>query len=214
MSYKLSFDPFGNLYLESEGKVHQVNISDKHIPYLEEGAFEPIKQYTTPIKKLELLDKENSLRSKIQKKMERQEDEEMYDSDDEYYLNDENEMDYYPEDNDYYHDESVSHEEEEDNNDIIDEDNVNAYGERNLEFKFLQNDVDKMEINYRENGNVMALYDTYIYENNKLIFNSRSSDNSSIYRFKITGNNIYCRLIGGVECKYTIKCVDNNIILC
>ena len=211
MSYRLCFDPFGNLYLDSNGKIYQVNISNKHVPYLEEGLYNIIKQSTNLIKKLTAVDKQNSLRMKIQKKFEKQEDEEAFDSDDEYYLDDKNEIDYYPEDNDYYHDSDSS---EEDNgtihNDIIDENNINNYGEMNLEFNFMKNDTDTIEINYRENGDVMALYDTYIYNNNKLVFTSHSKDNSSIYRLRIEGDNIYCRSIGGVEHKYVIKILENN----
>lgn len=213
MAFIFSFDPFGNLYLENNGKVYQVNISRNHILYLEEGAFDIVKSYNNKIKQITLLDKQNSLRAKIQKKIDRQDDEEMFDSDDEYYLDDKNEIDYYPEDNDYYHD-SDSNEGEDEEYEIIDEDNINKYGEMNLEFNFMKN-TEEIEINYRENSDVMALYDTYIYNNDKLIFCSRSKDNSSIYRIRIIGDNIYCRLIGSNEQQYNIKVLENgNLELC
>ena len=202
-----SFDPFGNLYLENNGKVYQANISGKHILYLEQGLFDIIKSYNSKIKKIDLLDKQNSLKVKIQKKIDRQDDEEMFDSDDEYYIDNKDEIDYHPEDNDYYHDDS---DDDDDTYEIIDDDNINRYGDMNSEFSFMNNDIE-IKINYRENGDVMALYDTYIYNNDKLVFCCRSKDDSSIYRLRIIGDNIYFRLIGDREQKYTVK-VSNEAL--
>jgi len=221
MTYNYSFDPFGNLYIlnTSNNDIYQVYISGQNVPYLVKGNYNIINKYTNT-KNLTLQDKQNALRTKIQKKLEKQRDEEAFDSDDEYYLDneDDSKIDYYPEDNDYYSDSEEEDDEEENSTNkhkqlqLIDEENINSYGERNLEFNFMQNDP-TIEINYRIDGEIMALYDTFIYKQNKLVFNSHSKDNSSIYRIRIIDNIIHFRLIGYNEEKYNIEIVDGEISL-
>ena len=62
----------------------------------------------------------------------------------------------------------------------------------------------KIDINEREDGDIMALYDAYIYDHS-LLFKSNSRDGSSICRFRIyTNGDIYFHMIGKPETKFNL----------
>lgn len=198
----LSFDPYGNLYFEHNNKFYQIIISGNDVPILDYGNYSIIKPYKKQFKQIINIDKSNPLQRKLKKKINDQENNEDNDSDDEYFLEDHND-DYYPEDQDYENDnEDIS-----DDNISIDGDTIEKYGEYNYKFDFWLNE--EINIYYREDGDITALYDTYIYDNEQLIFKSHSVDDSSIYRFRIYKNgDIYFRPIGGIEKKYKLE--NNN----
>ncbi|QKF93740.1 hypothetical protein QKU48_gp0282 [Fadolivirus algeromassiliense] len=204
----LSFDIFGNIYLHDIDKnnTYQLNINGKNTPYLEQGNYDIIEKNTRNPNKFTLLDKNTSLRAKIkkmQKKHELTQNDENDNSDDEYDLDgDKNIPDYYPEDNDHINNDLESED------DIYDEDNINKYGTQNIKFNFWNSSTDiNIEINNRKDGDISALYDTFIYdEYNNLIFKSTSHDEYSIYRIKIFSNgDIFFRPIGYSEHKYKIE---------
>ncbi len=206
----ISFDIYGNLYLHdgnndnNGNNTYQVNITGKNIPYCELGDYNIINKYEHTLGTFSLLDKENSLKTKVKKKI----DEEVeYNSDDEYDLEGDNTIDYYPEDSDYVYNDDIV-----DNDDLIDEYNVTNYGYDNLKFEFWSNSISNpISIYNRCDGDIMSLYDVYIYENSNLIFKSNSSDNSSIYRFRININGyIYFRPVGYPEELYEIILTEDN----
>jgi hypothetical protein len=208
----ISFDEYGNLYLNdsaNQNQAYQLNISGKNIPYFDFGYYKIISEYTGKAKTFVALDKD-SLKTKIKTEIEREFDN--YNSDDEYDL--ENNIDYYPEDTDYLNneDENENGDENENENGDENEDDYNE-NEDNHKFTFWTNIINnQFSIFNRENGDIMALYDVYIYKDDKLMFRSNSIDNSSIYRFKINVNgDIHFRPIGHVEKKFKLE-LDNCLL--
>jgi len=202
----ISFDPYGNLYIEHNEKTYQVNINGSGIPILDQGSYTIISPYTKEFKQIIQVDKSNPLQKKIKKKLEQQEDNENNNSDDEYFLDEHNE-DYCPEDQDH-----IINQDESDDNISIDENTIEKYGEHNYKFDFWN--ADQGDVYYREDGDITSLYDTYIYNSDRLIFKSHSINDSSIYRFRIYINgDIYYRPIGGIEKKCKIDYNNNELIL-
>lgn len=183
--FKILFDPFGNMYFDgseyvnheyfsSNELVYRIDISGNNKPYAERGSYKIIKNY------------ENQLGSfkPLVKKAEEDDS------------SDENPS-YYPENEDHIDDEYDYYVE------MIDEDNIKKYGENNHEFIFSKLGNTVPEIHYREDGDIMALYDVYLYDDN-LIFKSISPDNSTIFRFRVYRDEIYFRPIGEPEKKYIL----------
>ena len=211
-NFNITFDVYGNLYFSNNSLTYQVNINNKNQLTLDEGNY-PIIDNFNNIYKIKHLD-ENSLKNRVKQEKEKEKEKEdngIIDSDEE--DEEEENVDYYPEDADH-----LQIDDPELNQDYIDEDLINQYGEHNLQFTFWEPDIttiDSIKIHYRQDCDVMALYDTYIYDiNNKLIFKSNSPDNSSIYRLKIypTGE-LYFRPIGYSEVKYSLEVINNKLEL-
>lgn len=199
-----SFDVYGNLYFDNDNNTYQINITGKNIPCCEIGEYDIISEYENNLGTFSLLNKENSLKIKVKHKIE---EEAEYNSDDEYDLDGDNITDYYPEDNDYVYNEDNASSDE-----LIDEYNVSNYGYDNLKFEFWNNSINKpIPIYNRKDGDIMSLYDVYVYDNNNLVFKSNSRDNSSIYRIRLnTDGNIYFRPIGYPEELYELVLNDTN----
>ncbi|ARF11710.1 hypothetical protein Klosneuvirus_2_146 [Klosneuvirus KNV1] len=203
----INFDPYGNLYFEHAQKTYQIIISGNGLPVLDQGSYTIIQPYVKEFKKIIPIDKKNPLQQKLKKKLENQENNENDNSDDEYFLDEQND-DCYPEDKDHIIEEDI----EEDDNTSIDGDTIEKYGEYNYKFDFWN--IEHIDINYREDGDITALYDIYIYDDNNLIFKSHSIDDSSIYRFRIYKNgDIFFRPIGGTERKCKLECINQELIL-
>lgn len=205
--FVVSFDEYGNLYFEIYGdlssKCYQLNINNND-PFFEQGTYQIINPYDK--KKFNLftvLDKETSLKAKVKKRkqLEKEENEESF-SDEEYDLDGDKRQDYFEEENDI----CIDDEGENDNNDI-DEDNQKMYGLYNKKFNFSTYSTlnEPIKVNNRQNGDIMALYDTYIYEN-CMVFRSKSSDNSSIYIVNVylKENIILIRPVGSPEKKFKL----------
>lgn len=121
---------------------------------------------------------------------------------------DEHNDDYYPEDHDHLNENNS----DDDDNISIDGDTVEKFGDNNHKFEFWN--TENININNRENGDITALYDTYIYDGDKLVFKSHSIDNSSIYRFRIYKNgDIFFRSIGSTERKCKLDYINNELII-
>lgn len=219
----ISFDVFGNLYLHdniNSDKIYQLNISGKNIPYFDFGNYEIINGYEKKLGTFAFLDKNKSLKTKIKIKIEKEindYEEDNYNSDDEYDLDGDKNIDYYPEDNDHFDDNDDSKESYDDGNQEIDEENIKLYGYDNQKFTFWNNINDNpIPIFNRKDGDIMALYDVYIYDNDRLIFKSKSADNSSIYRFRINideNDDIYFRPIGYTEQQLKLKLNDDESLI-
>jgi hypothetical protein len=223
-NFDICFDLYGNLYLDGNKHVnnkyfideshilnYQINITGRNIPYADPGKYTIINNYSKKINTFHQLQKDLSLKDKVKLKKEQEnmddihtlndfEDDE-YDSDEEYKL-------YYPEEEEYVENEYDS---DDSDSDLIDEDNINKYGTDNKQFKFSVYNIDyKLAINNRENGDIAALYDTYIYDNGKLCFKSNSTDSESIYRIKLFDDGkLLFRPIGYQE-KYYELYIDKH----
>jgi hypothetical protein len=209
-NFSISFDVYGKMYFSSNNYEYQVNIDKNNNLIFEKDNYQIIDKYDKPIYQLQNLD-ETSLKQKINEEDEEKEKEK--EKEDEYNSDDvETEEDYYPEDNDYVIINEPTYSE------TIHEldDTLYDYGEHNVKFDFWSPGVTgQIKINYKKNGDIMALYDTYIYDiNNQLIFKSNSSDDSSIYRIKVypTGDILF-RPIGNIEKKYNLKVGVNELVL-
>lgn len=198
-NFNISFDLYGTLYLSNDKNTYQVNIDGKNNVTLDKGDY-PVIDGSTNIYKIAHLD-ENSLKTKIRNV--NQNNEEHIDEEDEIERND---YTYYPEDSDHLHIDDPDLIQQE----YINEDIINQYGEHNIPFVFWEPDgseFTQIKITNRQDCDIMALYDTYIYDvNNRLIFKSHSSDDSSIYIIRIYPiGELYFRPIGNTERKYILN---------
>jgi hypothetical protein len=80
-------------------------------------------------------------------------------------------------------------------------------------FLFYDNES-HLTINERNNGDIDALYDTFIYDENNLTFRTKLSDETNFYRVIIyTSGKFFFRPIGcSTEKKYTLHIVENKIV--
>lgn len=96
-----------------------------------------------------------------------------------------------------------------DEDDIIYPDIEEKYGYHNKPFKFYNN-LDNVKICNIKDSDICALYDTFVYKDNKLRFISRSPDESSAYEVCIYDNNdILFKLLGEKDVYYTITLNSN-----
>lgn len=193
----ISFDIYGNMYIADN---YQMSINETNTLYLEYGNYNKINDGQSNSKyycSISQLQEHSTLLKKSIKDKLNENDE---NSDDTNPAHDEDSVDYYPENVDMSENSGDSYGD-------IDEDNQKQYGEQNLRFKFwFDSSQTNNLVNERNSGDIMALYDVYMYDNNNLIFKSASQDNSSIYVIKININgDIYFRPIGHNEKKYRIK---------
>jgi hypothetical protein len=199
----ISFDFYGNLYFSYNNITYQVNVNGKNILYLEPGEYKIIEHEEiinkTEIKPVKNINGSNSLRELALK---------------ENCIRDE----LYPEDDEYIDEENLCNSDE-----IIDEDIETKYGAHNKRFKFFNTTPDSSEnssennlmdiVHLREDGEVCALYDTYIYNNEMLYFKTNSSDDLSYYRIRVYLNgDIYFRPIGYSDKLYILTVNDNNML--
>jgi len=199
----ICLDPYGNLYFVMDHLTFQVNIDGKNKPYSDPGDYTIIEDShgLTPMLNFNVLDGENSLRAQVLKSNEIVPDDDNIDEHDKYYPEDVgciNSDDNALDSDDY----------------IIDEDSQNKYGHQNHKFNIYKSGPDAgVDVQMRMNGDIMALYDTYLYDlNNNLVLKTNSKDNSSIYRFRIFANgDIWFRPIGETETKYVLRYgIDDN----
>jgi len=220
----ISFDLYGNLYFDiSNIKDHeyftttllhlssQISIDGRNRPYADEGEYAIIDTNVDKLSKFQLVDEHSMLQKKTKRELElhgengndEQYNYDVFDEndDDDDLLDPEDEiLKHFPERAEFFMTETV------DSDHMIDEDLVNAYGHHNVKFNFshLSNDVD-VPIYNRENGDVSSLYDTYVYRDGVLCFQSSSKDEESIYTLKIHNDGvIYLRPNGAYEQRYNI----------
>lgn len=217
----ISFDEYGKVYFELNNnnisEVYQLNLNNVSNPVLEKGEYKVLDKIEKKLRNFKII-KKNSLKNKIRKEIDEEKEKwkedgydiEEYDSDDDNDLDEEIEkINYYPEEDDIVEDDLI---ENSDDDTILDLDNIKTFGENNHKFNFTIGNVPhalNIPIYNREDGDVSALYDTYVYDN-YLIFKSKSYDNSSLYVVKILLNGeIYFRTVYGMYKKYIIR-VNNS----
>jgi hypothetical protein len=188
-SATITFDVYGNLYIND---TYQLNVDGCNIPYLESGEYN-ILDNKSKVKISKITEERFLLKEKVRDTLKLDDN-----------SSEEDEIDYYPENNEQYDQSSESEE--------INEDIIKKYGEHNIPFNFGNSAFGDDIIKERNNGDIMALYDTYLYDNNNLVFKSNSNDNSSIYVLKIwTDGSILFRPIGYKEAKYRVGS-ENDIL--
>ena len=212
-NFSINLDVYGNLYF-SHNKTnitYQLNIDGKNRITLDKGEYKILEPYNK-IYKTKQLD-ENSLKKKVKNDLEENSGSESGSG------SEDSDSKYYPEDADFIDEEIIEENSKEEEKKIIDEDLINKYGENNLQFTFWQplaTDTNNINIFFREGEEIMALYDTYIYDiNNQLLFKSNSPDSSSIYRLRIfPSGEIYFRPIGYSEQRYILEVAnyDDSVI--
>jgi hypothetical protein len=199
----ICFDTYGNVYFKlskayktnpdyfddkSEQILHQINVNGKNIPYFELGEYDIINKQHKKIylHKITPTKKKNSDDKSL-----------------------ENEIDLLHEDNDYYCDDidgtnNTICDLSSNQSCVINEDVVNKYGSSNIEFEFLSCGNHMFNVDNRHDGDICALYDTYVYDANILCFCSKSTNGYALYRMNIRNNNLSFRSIGYTETVYKI----------
>ena len=206
----VTFDLYGNLYITVNENTNentneltfQININGKNQPYADLGDYHIIDDQTNiKINKFTLLDKESSLKSNVikNKNIEEVGSDEEYDEEGE--LIDKN--DYYEEDKYVLND---------DNDDVDNKSNESDEDENPIfNFSFV-NPSCQLKIDNRYNGDITALYDTYLYDNDLLCFKSNAPHNQILYRIKLFSNgNFSLRSIGDRDIFYRLElCVGDG----
>jgi len=195
---QIKMDKYGNAYLDTSGinqtyftefnyKLYQINIDNNNTPYAE-----PYKLNNSDDNLNNLIDDTikfhdiSLLKKHIVDEFE--------------YLDKINEG-YVEENNEYFIEDENS---DEQNQCLINEDIVNKYGDDNWEFDFSSSTKLDTSIIKIEDECISSLYDTYIYDNQDLIFCSTSKYSNSIYKITIKDNKIYLRPVGYTEKAYII----------
>lgn len=205
---KICFDYYGNLYIEMpDKKLYQVNIDRYNEPVLDHGVYDVINVENNPsddknlLGNFDLVNNKINLRNSIKKAQD-----DNNDIDD---TEHEKDINHYPEEDEYYANDINT-----DSDDIkcIDEDNEKQFGVLNKQFIFSNCNSYHIDIDMRTNGDICALYDTYIYDsNNNLCFKSNSDSNTSYYRLKIFDDGkIFFRPIGYTEKSYILTMNEKN----
>jgi len=228
----ISFDLYGNLYFdiskiknneyfkdEINFNSFQINIDGRNNLYGDQGNFNILETKNNKLTKFKLTSEHSKLQFKAMKELATKElDEEeleTYDTFDDGEIDPdlidpyEEELKYFPERNEFFETDVVS------SDDIIDEDLINSYGYHNLKFNFSHaSDDATIPIYNREDGDITALYDTYIYQNDNLCFKSSSRNDESLYTIKVHDNGIlYFRPHGFREQQYKILFTKNGKLL-
>jgi hypothetical protein len=195
---RLSFDMYGNLYFNDL----QISVNNKNHLVAEAGDYYVLeKNIDTNFKKLHMFDKNNRLKKKVLKTINEPHTEELDDDDPE--------NPYEIEDEDHYVDSGDDEPEL-----VVDEEKSRQYGDDNKPFTFSTSVGIENLVNDRNNGDICALYDTYIYRDNNLSVKSTSSDNSSIYRIKCYSDGaVFCRLTTDVDVRFYPKLLKTGEII-
>lgn len=189
----LSFDVYGNAYLDLYDSTFQINVDRYNNPIAEKGNY-GIVSSLDKINKL-MLTNNNKLKNDVNK-----------------YIDDEDEneddINYFPEYDEFIEIKS------DDSDGIIYEDNINRYGKYNQRFNFSSSSSDPLVGVYeRENGDITALYDTYYYKNGIMYARSSSKNDESIYTMKIYDNGcVLFRPNGDKETKYYLSTKSDKIV--
>lgn len=201
---QLNFDKNGNLYIELPGQpetktIFQINIDRTNRPYCDKANYDIIENPKIKCGKLVtgrdklLLKQKAALKIKEELEIENQVD---LEDNMESMVNYENENIYFQEDNDYYED-NLSHE----------SDGENEY------FDFYGSDI---PINERNNGDIIALYETLLYTNGGMIyFKTKLNNGIPLYRILMFPNGkCKFRVIGEINNKnYYLKLdKDENLL--
>lgn len=205
----VSFDRYGNLYLTFRDINYQLNVDGKNKLFLLTGDYEISEPDTDLINQVKIKKMTASNGMLFQKKI-REELEEL-DSDGE--LDDED-YDLLKEDDDYWEDEKEILSEDEEEDYLINEDLIEKYGEQNQPFVFWSTrSEEEIQINHRRDGDITSLYDSFIYENQQIIFRAQSLNEDSIYRLIINDGLILFRPIGESDRSYRLVNLEDTLTI-
>ncbi len=184
-------DSNGNLYLSKEGntdKIFQINVDNKNGIYCDLGNYDVIAGGKQMINQLVFYEDKENLNGNNDDNNDNNDD------------NDEKPENYFPEDNNY----------EEIYDDVIDSDEKDGDDDDGKFLFFASDEKIDMQINNRNNGDILALYETLIYDNYKLIFKTTQTKMPIIYRlFLYKTGTCEFRPIGYKSTKYKII-IDKN----
>lgn len=184
---KISFDANGNAYLEYNGVTYQVCVDGKNRPFLDKGDYDIIDISSIKKGKLKLSEHKYSLKGKLLKEKEKEKESKIEDDNSDDDVNDEElNQKYYPEDKEYFEDYSAP--KKEPNQDPIDEtdksDDEDDHDTNSEEWKYSITELD-IDVSRRKNGDISALYDTIVYNNDIMCFKMSQSSSPAIYRLQI-----------------------------
>jgi len=218
--YQISFDIYGNIYFDGtklSKYIYQISIDGKNMPYGERDEYKILDyiegEDEVDTKKFKPI--ERSLEREVRKEGERKRYV-LEDDLEENYEDEDIEAKYLQEDLDYYDDDyNDDYNEEVSEYSPYDDDNVKKYGYQNKRFDFYANGAHGIDVpvNKREDGDIAALYDTYIYKNGILCFRSHSKNNDAIYRMRIVDGKFWFRPLGSKEECYEIEIDENDNLI-
>lgn len=177
---EVSLDINGNCYITVQDVIYQVNVDGKNKLVFETGDYSILEEPKVKLSKITA--SEQLLKRKVVEKLKNIDEEELQNLEDD--IDNVNEKTYedvyFKEDNDYY---------EEEVNDNLSDD---------VYFEFLSNDLKtNLKIHDRENGDIVALYETLIYDRNGLLsMKSKLIGEIPIYRLLVYPDKIKFRPIG------------------
>lgn len=208
---KISYDYYGNVYIDAsclkedtfflpsvKDYIYQLNIDGYNNLFMEPGTY---KIYDTDITKktYELKHIEPKPKPESEPKLELEPT-----------LEEEEEPEYFPEEDQYYINKN-----DDSDNEYIYEDIEKQYGVYNKRFNF-SSSITCIPIEMREDGEVSALYDSYIYNNNNVCMVSNSANEDTYYRIKLHMDTgiIQFRPLGGEEKTYKLYIKPTGELLC
>lgn len=207
----ICFDLYGNAYLDTGlEQIYQICVNGKNEPFLDKGVYKIINNTDSSMKlskNYKCVKGANTLLEKSKTSLIEEADGEIDVST--------VHLELFPEDYDYCVDDTIKDESSENelsdndvqDNTFLDEDIEKNYGSHNKKFMFKNIGLGNknIPIENREFGDVCALYDTFIYDGDKLIFISCDSVYDSVYRMQIcTSGLIKFRPIGNQDKIYKI----------
>jgi hypothetical protein len=170
MNIVSSFDTCGNLYAHHNDKVYQVCIDAKNNLYLDPGDYSIIT--SSEVEFGYIIDIDRKKTKQDVSIMSDDEDDE-YDFDPYGAVSDK----FYPEEHNYMF-------------------SIPAQNHQDVKFYFCKRPyVKNISIVKRTNGDINALYDTFIYKNDKCIFRTKLIGDPPLYVISIHGNNLFFREI-------------------
>ena len=97
---------------------------------------------------------------------------------------------------------------------MIDTDVTEKYGESNIMFDMKTYTAPSIDINDREDGDICALYDTYIYKNKDLCTKSESANGESLYEFivHLEGDFLFRPKVDKIN-KYEVRIKKNGELI-
>ncbi|AYV78239.1 MAG: hypothetical protein Edafosvirus7_31 [Edafosvirus sp.] len=204
---QISFDKNGNVYIDVNNSTYQINVDRNHKPYCDKGNYEIKKLETQPkIGKLVPTNSKYSLKGKTIQKIEKDKQELLDDE-----LDNENENNQENHERIYFHEDSQYFEDIELDPNEDDDEEMNEY------FSFSSNNME-IPINERENGDILALYDTLIFNDERICLKTKlllgSDDIVPLYRLQMyASGKCFFRPIGDKDTQYYLKINQNDELL-
>lgn len=193
---ELAFDLYGTMYFEHGDKQYQVNMTNDSGIGLEEGDYHVLDKPKLELHKF-VSKEDDKLKEEVKKDLELEDGEPVYNYEDTtHYMIGEGDFD-------------------PDTYEQLDLEAIEKYGRDNHKFVFSQyHDTDeKIRIEDRHWGDITSLYETFVYDNNRLLFKACAYDETSVFRVDVfvTGL-IFVRPIGSKPKVYQLSIYENSLV--